>query len=262
MTVKNKTFTTHYQGRCTMFQRLFVRFGIFATAVRHLKHPRDILIAGITQMHRWPRWITPNRLSVARIVMVLPVLVLMLAGLRLEALMCFTVGSVSDLFDGPLARLRDGLHRPSRRMGGVSALGSFLDPMADKIMVVGVSGVALSALLLTHQNGVDMLFDDDTTVQSIYQWMQVGLLGATILLEFWSAIKRIIDYLDFRAGLCGIERLRATNEGKYKALLQFFATGGYVLAEPWSLLLAVFLLAGSIALAVKSLWAKYRPLKT
>ncbi|MBI5230223.1 MAG: hypothetical protein HY981_02935 [Candidatus Magasanikbacteria bacterium] len=95
--------------------------------------------------------------------------------------------------------------------------------------------------------------------QEIYTWAHFGLLSATILLEAWSAGKRTDDYLKFRKGLRGIERLQANDNGKYKATMQFFATGGYVLATEWSLLVGLLLLMGSLTLAVKSLWTKYHP---
>jgi CDP-diacylglycerol--glycerol-3-phosphate 3-phosphatidyltransferase len=49
----------------------------------------------------------------------------------IAALAIFTVAAMSDLLDGYLARLR---HE-------VTALGASLDPLADKVLVIGVLGV-------------------------------------------------------------------------------------------------------------------------
>lgn len=237
------------------FPRLFPR------EVRVLKSTKDLVVAGLVRMHLWPSWITPNRLSMARIIAALPVILLLLMGAHKEALIIFTVGSVSDLFDGALSRLRDGLRRPSKRkegtLEGVTALGSYLDAIADKTMVIGVCAVALFTIIAHYEYSAAYQISDDHTTQEIYVWAHLGLLGTTALLELWSASKRTLDYRNFRKGLCGIERLQANDNGKYKATLQFFGTGGYVLATEWSLLVGLLLLTGSLALAVKSLWSKY-----
>ena len=80
----------------------------------------------------------PNILTVARIVLT-PVLLLLLTwqtlGAQVAALVLFVVASISDYLDGILAR----------RMEARSNLGKFLDPLADKILVLGTF-VALALL--------------------------------------------------------------------------------------------------------------------
>jgi len=76
-------------------------------------------------------WTTPNLLSLFRILLV-PVLVYILRDPgRLAgavAAILFVVGSLSDYYDGYLAR----------KHGIVTTLGKFLDPLADKLLVVSV----------------------------------------------------------------------------------------------------------------------------
>lgn len=74
------------------------------------------------------KWVTPNQLTLVRIVAIPPILVLIYrgdavtnwVGFGIYATACFT-----DFLDGRLARFR----------GEVSPLGKLLDPIADKMLV-------------------------------------------------------------------------------------------------------------------------------
>ena len=89
----------------------------------------------------------PNMLTLSRIG-VIPILALVIyvnqPATRWIALALFTLAGITDYFDGYLARNR----------GQVSALGRFLDPIADKLLVaavllmlVGVDSIAGATLL-------------------------------------------------------------------------------------------------------------------
>lgn len=71
----------------------------------------------------------PTKLTILRIVLT-PVVVALLYGetlfFRLASLVVFIVAALTDWFDGHLAR----------KLGYVSPLGNFLDPLADKILVL------------------------------------------------------------------------------------------------------------------------------
>lgn len=68
----------------------------------------------------------PNAISILRIVLVLPFIVLMLKREFGWALVLFFVAGISDGIDGYLAK----------RNNWVSRLGSILDPLADKLLLV------------------------------------------------------------------------------------------------------------------------------
>ena len=74
-----------------------------------------------------------NALSVTRGVLVIPVIGLIATGDPSLALLVFLGAAATDALDGPIARRR-----------GATAFGAALDPLADKILVVG----ALAALAL------------------------------------------------------------------------------------------------------------------
>lgn len=77
----------------------------------------------------WLNW--PNRITVARIMLVPPLVICLLNlnspwdGWRYVALGLFLVSALSDALDGFLAR----------RLGEETPLGRFLDPVADKLLV-------------------------------------------------------------------------------------------------------------------------------
>lgn len=68
----------------------------------------------------------PNLITIFRIVLLLPFLFSLLSGHYLWALVIFAVAGISDGVDGFLAK----------HYGWVSRLGSILDPIADKLLLV------------------------------------------------------------------------------------------------------------------------------
>ncbi len=76
----------------------------------------------------------PNALTITRIVLTPLVLWLLMSGRmtgQIWALVLFVVAATSDYLDGRLAR----------SLGAGSRLGQFLDPLADKILVIGTFSV-------------------------------------------------------------------------------------------------------------------------
>jgi phosphatidylglycerophosphate synthase len=74
-----------------------------------------------------PLWVTPNRVTAFRGLLAVP-LFLALAARRYDlALATFTLAMALDALDGAIAHVRD-MH---------TALGAFMDPLADKLLVYG-----------------------------------------------------------------------------------------------------------------------------
>jgi cardiolipin synthase len=67
-----------------------------------------------------------NQLTLLRMVLIPPFAILLLYGFRGAALVTFLAAGITDLFDGLIAR----------RTGQKTTLGAWLDPMADKLLVV------------------------------------------------------------------------------------------------------------------------------
>lgn len=68
----------------------------------------------------------PNILTFLRILLVAPIVVLLVKERYASAMVLFAIAGVSDGLDGYLAK----------RNGWITRLGSFLDPLADKVLLV------------------------------------------------------------------------------------------------------------------------------
>lgn len=95
------------------------------------------------------RWI-PNAISLMRIALVPPVLVLLLHGEYAWALLLFWVAGLSDGIDGYLAT----------RFDWQSKVGALLDPIADKLLIAGMFiTLAIIGLVPTWLSAVVILRD-------------------------------------------------------------------------------------------------------
>jgi phosphatidylglycerophosphate synthase len=73
-------------------------------------------------------WTTPNVLTVLRIILIPVFLLLIFADswyYKISALLVFTLASLTDFYDGRIAR----------RDGTITSFGRFMDPLADKLLV-------------------------------------------------------------------------------------------------------------------------------
>lgn len=77
----------------------------------------------------------PNAITIARLVLVLPIAVAIVESNFLLALLLFTLSGLSDGLDGYLAR----------RFNWVSTFGKLIDPLADKLMMI-ITAVTLGSL--------------------------------------------------------------------------------------------------------------------
>jgi len=77
---------------------------------------------------RLPRWVTPNSLTVLRILLAAPIVWLLTIDNRWAALAVFLFAFVLDFIDGPLARVRNQ----------ITVFGKLFDPLADKIVFLTV----------------------------------------------------------------------------------------------------------------------------
>lgn len=148
-------------------------------------------------------WTTPNLLSLFRIALV-PVLVYLLhdpgpvAGAIAAVL--FVLGSLSDYYDGYLAR----------KHGIVTTLGKFLDPLADKLLVVSV---LIMLVAMPCAAGVEVPCE-----YRVPPWLAVLIVAREL------AVTGLRSIASSEGITLGAEEL-----GKYKTIFQIFALTGLLM---------------------------------
>lgn len=109
----------------------------------------------------------PNTITIGRILVTPVLLVLLFSNTKwgvVGALVLFVIAAISDYLDGKLAR-----HFEVR-----SRLGQFLDPFADKVLVLGTL-VALAILIpeIVPWWAVALIALRDVTVTSLRMWAEI-----------------------------------------------------------------------------------------
>ena len=131
---------------------------------------------------------TPNLVTLSRIVLI-PLIIglyylpddwLSYHGKNIAATVVFILAALTDWLDGYLAR----------RLNQISAFGAFLDPVADKLIVVG----ALIALL--YLNRVDMLvaliiIGREIAISALREWMAKVGQAKSVAVAFIGKLKTV-----------------------------------------------------------------------
>ena len=125
----------------------------------------------------------PNALTMFRIILI-PVFIIVyylpVSWANQVACAVFTLAALTDLFDGYLAR----------KLGQISKLGEFLDPVADKLMVV----IAL-VLLVANDPGLNLvipaavIIGREITVSALREWMAEIGARSKVAVSFYGKIK-------------------------------------------------------------------------
>jgi len=128
---------------------------------------------GEQQTRPWGSLSWPNRISLLRLLLVAPFIVLMMNQrvwpyARWSAVAIFTVMALSDLVDGVMAR----------RLGQKTRLGAILDPLADKVLII------CAVVLLS-------LRDSAVPGARLDNWVVVAIVGK----DLWVIIGFVVIYL-------------------------------------------------------------------
>jgi cardiolipin synthase len=161
-------------------------------------------------------WTLPNILTAARIVMIPFIIFLMIWGTPVAlwaALGVYTLACVTDFFDGYLARQRQE----------ETALGKFLDPIADKLLV---------ATLLMMLVGADRL-------EGYWILSAIVILFREILV---SGLREFLGATDVK--------LPVSVLAKWKTTIQMFSLGFLIMGEVGNAVLPHNLLIGQVGVSI------------
>ena len=135
----------------------------------------------------------PNRLTVFRIILV-PIMVLIpyfniqgevlgipITWILIDAI--FIIASITDTLDGKIARKRDQ----------ITTFGKFLDPIADKILVLAAMIMLVEYSKLPSWVPIIVLFRE--FVVSGYRLVAVGKNGEVIAASKWGKIKTVTQMI-------------------------------------------------------------------
>jgi CDP-diacylglycerol--glycerol-3-phosphate 3-phosphatidyltransferase len=159
---------------------------------------------------RSPRWNIPNALTFSRLLLIPAVLLVFEArfpGHELLAPALFVLASATDTLDGRIAR----------RYGRVTELGKFLDPLADKLLILAV----LAILVQDHL---------------VPAWVAVVVVGRELLITGLRTIAAAQHLI-----------IAATPWGKTKTVSQMLAVTLLMLSRPYPGLSLAALVAVGIA---------------
>ena len=150
--------------------------------------------------------IHPNKLTMMRIVSVPLIIVCFLLDFPYSNWLCwglFTLAGITDFFDGYLAR----------KYQLESKLGAFLDPVADKMIVV-----LTLILLVSSQRLLDQML-----APMIFIFAVIIVVGREV---FVSALREWMAEQGKR------DNVAVSKVGKFKTVAQMFAIGGLLLRVP------------------------------
>ncbi|PIR94679.1 hypothetical protein COT97_00260 [Candidatus Falkowbacteria bacterium CG10_big_fil_rev_8_21_14_0_10_39_11] len=164
-----------------------------------------------------PIWVTPNRLTIARLIGVPFLIYILWQGWYISSLVLFITLALTDMFDGALAR--------GRNM--ITEFGTLLDPISDKILIASASLILLIKVDLT---------------------LAILIVGLDLIVLILSGVGKLIGHK---------LNLKANIWGKTKLTLQVIGIGliflGFILNLMWLHDVAIYVLWAAVAFAIVSI---------
>ena len=145
----------------------------------------------------WPTFI--NGLTFSRIILGLPIIFALISGKNDIFILLILIGALTDFFDGYFAR----------RYNHQSALGAKLDPLADKILLLG------PMIWLVHEDLVPL-------------WTIWLIISRELLITSWRSEKT--------------SGAPASIQGKYKTTLQFISIILLLWPQNWGSINAIYII--------------------
>lgn len=181
---------------------------------------------------RFPAWATPNRITVFRTLLVLPIIWCIREEYDGWAVILFGISSTMDFVDGALAHYRNQ-HTP---------LGAFLDPLSDKIVNCGV--------LLAVAPRLPVAFALPITIMCVFA---LGLTTVRVW-RMWRVYRKTGDVAQAPTAAKDVGKLKTVVEITAIILLQL----GMHLELSALVWTAGALLVIAVLLAGRSFWVQYQ----
>lgn len=195
---------------------------------------------------KWPRWLTPNFITLSRLMPVGVALYVMSFGksyFYITAVL-IAISGLLDLADGIVARGTDN----------ITELGKFLDQFIDKITVLAALWIFIFMTFFVEEPN----WDHPTFIAMVLLWPTAAVITFfdLLLLIRRLAVKLnpIFQRLAKRLGFnFGSKEIGANNHGKYKANLQFW--GVCIVICSYGVGWSAFLVFGLILLMLSTFFA-------
>ncbi len=159
----------------------------------------------------------PNLICIARILLIFPVIGLLVQAQFGWALVIFSIAAISDGVDGFLAK----------RFGWISPLGSLLDPLADKLLLMSVY-ITCGILALIPNWLVALVVLRDVIIAGgalIYHYRVEPLVGQPL---FSSKVNTVLQFILIIAVVVNVSFLPLSE------VFIAFLIGGVLAATVWS----------------------------
>jgi len=124
----------------------------------------------------------PNKLTILRMIMIIPFVILLLGGYDIIALVLFIAASLTDMLDGKIAR----------KYNLVTNFGKLMDPVADKLLVC-------SAMIVLVQMGripawiVIIIISRDFIINGLR--LIASDNGVVIAASYWGKFKTVFQMI-------------------------------------------------------------------
>jgi CDP-diacylglycerol--glycerol-3-phosphate 3-phosphatidyltransferase len=138
-----------------------------------------------------PSSVTPNQITVVRLILVPVVYVLLLQHLFILALIVFAIAALTDLLDGAMARTRNQ----------ITDLGKVIDPIADKLLIIVVLLHIGWRLLIIKVFVIYIIFE---MFAVLIGYFFAPLIGRPIGANFFGKIKLNLQVLSVGLFILGV----------------------------------------------------------
>lgn len=152
-------------------------------------YPHDALMAA-TVLRFVPRFVTPNQITVSRMLLTPFVLALLFAEMYTWAVPLFVLTAFTDAIDGSRARTRTQ----------ITPWGIFFDPVADKLLIGSVA--LLVALKHFHPAIVFAAIFFDTL--PAIRWASSRHVGTVMMANIWGKTKMFLQFASITLLLLGL----------------------------------------------------------